>query len=147
MLIDTCGWRVEGRRRRLGPGARREISLIMHSFQAAVIILHIAGGGVPTAFANFSSRAKRNGNLAAVCACTRVLQRLTTSLEFKRFGMKPRDRAPWRFVIKTPRTLTVMCAAANSHFDIAYLLEFKALGLSRRCWKEIYEILKGTRRG
>lgn len=38
-----------------------EISLIMHSFQAAVIILHIAGGGVPTAFANFSTRPKRNG--------------------------------------------------------------------------------------
>lgn len=62
-LIDTWvgGWRREGWRR-LGAGARsREISLIMHSFQAAVIILHIAGGGVPTAFANFSTRPKRNG--------------------------------------------------------------------------------------
>lgn len=96
MLIDTCGRRGgkgERGRRRLGPGARREISLIMHSFQVAVIILHIAGGGVPTAFANFSSRAKRNGNLAAACACTRVFHSRTTSLEFKHFAGAYGDRS------------------------------------------------------
>lgn len=86
MLIDT--W-VE---RRLGPGARRERSLIMHSFQAAVIILHIAGGGVPrapvpTAFANFSSMAKRNGRqFGAGHMCARVYTvTLTLLLQFNAF--------------------------------------------------------------
>lgn len=71
MLIDT--W-VE---RRLGPGARRERSLIMHSFQAAVIILHIAGGGVPRAgtdcLCQFFQHGKKERSAiwcrAYVCAC------------------------------------------------------------------------------
>lgn len=121
MLIDTCGRRGgkgERGRRRLGPGARREISLIMHSFQVAVIILHIAGGGVPTAFANFSSRAKRNGNLAAACACTRVFHSRTTSLEFKHFAGAYGDRVPLRFVIKIARKEIPQDAAGDSCFDV-----------------------------
>lgn len=87
MLIDT--W-VE---RRLGPGARRERSLIMHSFQAAVIILHIAGGGVPRAqyrlpLPIFPAWQKGTaGNLVPGNMCARVYTvTLTLLLQFNAFS-------------------------------------------------------------
>lgn len=73
-------------------GARsREISLIMHSFQAAVIILHIAGGGVPTAFANFSTRPKRNGRQFGRAAHASLCARLPNGV---RWNLTEFDRLP-----------------------------------------------------
>jgi len=48
-------------------------SLIMHSFQAAVIILHIAGAGVPVAaFGNFSRHGGKERPAISVVARTRA---------------------------------------------------------------------------
>lgn len=72
----------------------------MHSFQAAVIILHIAGGGVPRAgtdcLCQFFQHGKKGtaGNLVSGHMCARVYTvTLTLLLQFNAFHRQAGPRA------------------------------------------------------
>jgi len=147
MLIDT--W-VE---RRLGPGARRERSLIMHSFQAAVIILHIAGGGVPRArywlpLPIFPAWQKRNGRQFGVGhMCARVYTvTLTLLLQFNAFHRQAGLRA--LKIRARARRWTTAPRASRSSFEFMILgkhLFFHATAPRKRVIEFVSEYIDARR--